>query len=265
MRLLVGALLLAPLVTVVDAFARARRRRQPVVPWLRWLAATAVPFLAAVLFAALLGLADLVPAAPRQPVPPDALPFDGPARIALASVGLVFVLAWLLARGPLVRPWGVVRSGDDGAVVALLLALVGLAVATWVVNPWAGALFVPAAHLWLLFGAPELRLRRAAGLAVVLAGALPFGLLLLSVAGQLGMGPGEALWFCLLLVAGGHASPALWLLWSLVAACFVLAAALAWRVRPPEPEVPITRPTLRGPLTYAGPGSLGGTESALRR
>ena len=272
-RLLVAALLLAPLVTVVDAFARARRRGQPVVPWLRWLAATAVPFLAAAVFAALLGLADLVPAAPRQPAPPDALPFDGQARIALASVGLVFVLAWMLARRPLVRAWGVVRAGgpdgrgrgDDGAVVALLLGIVGLALATWIANPWAGALFVPAAHLWLLFGAPELRLRRAAGLAVVLVGALPFGLLLLSVAGQLGMGPGEALWFCLLLVAGGHASPVLWLLWSLVAACFVLAAAVAWRVRPPEPEVPITRPTLRGPLTYAGPGSLGGTESALRR
>jgi hypothetical protein len=206
-------------------------------------------------------------------VPPDALPFDGPARIALASVGLVLVLAWMLARGPLVRAWGVVGAGgpdgrgrsEDGAVVALLLGVVGLAVATWMANPWAGALFVPAAHLWLLFGAPELRLRRAAGLAVVLAGALPFALLLLLVAGQLGMGPGEALWFCLLLVAGGHASPVLWLLWSLVAACFVLAAAVAWRVRPPEPEVPVTRPTLRGPLTYAGPGSLGGTESALRR
>jgi hypothetical protein len=272
-RLFVGALLLAPLMTVVDAFARARRRRQPVVPWLRWLVATAVPFLAAVLFAALLGLADLVPAAPRQPVPPDALPFDGPARIALASVGLVFVLAWIVGRGPLVRAPGAIgpggpdgrEPGDEGAVVALLLGLVGLGAATWVVNPWAAALFVPAAHLWLLFGAPELRLRRATGLAVVLAGVLPFVLLLLSAAGQLGMGPGEALWFCLLLVAGGHASPVLWLLWSLVAACFVLATVVAWRTRPPEPEIPVARPALRGPLTYAGPGSLGGTESALRR
>jgi hypothetical protein len=272
-RLLVGALLLAPILTVVDAFARARRRHQPVVPWLRWLGATAVPFLAAALFAALLGQADLVPATPQQPVPPDALPFDGPARIALASVALVFVLAWIIVRGPLLRVGGAVRDrganghepGDGGMVVALLLSLVALATATWLVNPWAAALFVPAAHLWLLFGAPDLRLRRAAGLAVVGAGALPFGLLLLLVAGQLGMSATGALWFCLLLVAGGHASPALWLLWSLVAACFALATMVAWRARPREPEVPIARSPLRGPLSYAGPGSLGGTESALRR
>ena len=208
-------------------------------------------------------------------MPPDALPFDGPARIALASIGLVFVLAWIIARGPLLRMRGAVREsgasanghapGDGGMVVALLLGVVALATATWLVNPWAGALFVPAAHLWLLFGAPELRLRRAARLAVVVAGALPFGLLLLSAAGQLGMGATDALWFCVLLVAGGQASPGLWLLWSLVAACFVLATVVAWRGRPPEPEVPIARSTLRGPLSYAGPGSLGGTKSALRR
>jgi hypothetical protein len=29
-------------------------------------------------------------------------------------------------------------------------------------------------------------------------------------------------------------------------------------------DEPQERPTIRGPLTYAGPGSLGGTESALR-
>ena len=30
-------------------------------------------------------------------------------------------------------------------------------------------------------------------------------------------------------------------------------------------DEPDERPAIRGPLTYAGPGSLGGTESALRR
>jgi hypothetical protein len=30
-------------------------------------------------------------------------------------------------------------------------------------------------------------------------------------------------------------------------------------------EPPEVKPAIRGPMTYAGPGSLGGTESALRR
>jgi len=44
----------------------------------------------------------------------------------------------------------------------------------------------------------------------------------------------------------------------------VLALA---RCRTPPPRATISPPEVvsRGPLTYAGPGSLGGTESALRR
>jgi hypothetical protein len=54
------------------------------------------------------------------------------------------------------------------------------------------------------------------------------------------------------------------LLWSLVAGCCVSALLIAAHGRAPadEDEIPIT---VRGPKTYAGPGSLGGTESALRR
>jgi hypothetical protein len=194
---------------------------------------------------------------------------DGPARIAVLAVALMFVLGWIGLRGPLARRIGprTAPPGEDdqGAVAALLLVLVGLAVVTWVVNPWAAALFVPAAHLWLLFGVPELRLSRGAGLAAVAVAAVPFVLVVASGMAQLGIGPGEALWFCLLLVAGGHAGPVLWLLWSLLAACFVLAARLAWRGRPAIVPSRPAGPAVRGPLTYAGPGSLGGTESALRR
>jgi hypothetical protein len=46
--------------------------------------------------------------------------------------------------------------------------------------------------------------------------------------------------------------------------CVLTAAAvLVALARQPRPEeVPVT---VRGPVGYAGPGSLGGTESALRR
>jgi hypothetical protein len=69
----------------------------------------------------------------------------------------------------------------------------------------------------------------------------------------------------LLLVAGGHVGFWTWLQCSLFAAVAIGIAPLALRRRPPverprEPEI-----SVRGPRTYAGPGSLGGTESALRR
>jgi hypothetical protein len=35
--------------------------------------------------------------------------------------------------------------------------------------------------------------------------------------------------------------------------------------RPTDGLEPDARPSVRGPSSYAGPGSLGGTESALRR
>ena len=49
----------------------------------------------------------------------------------------------------------------------------------------------------------------------------------------------------------------------LAAGCAVAAAAaLLAPAPPPPPEIQVT---VRGPLSYAGPGSLGGTASALRR
>jgi hypothetical protein len=71
----------------------------------------------------------------------------------------------------------------------------------------------------------------------------------------------------MLLVAGGHIGVWTWLLWSAFAGVAVGVGTLALSAPPPErpgaggaPDV-----TVRGPLSYAGPGSLGGTESALRR
>jgi hypothetical protein len=159
------------------------------------------------------------------------------------------------------------RRGLDGAGAgaALLLAWCGLAVALWIVNPFAAAFMVPAGHLWLVLAAPGVRLRRALALGLVAVSLLPFAIGGLILAGQLGLGPVDAVWSALLLVAGGHASPLGWLFWSLVAGCVVAAIVLAWRTRPPPSADAEPKITVRGPLTYAGPGSLGGTESALRR
>jgi hypothetical protein len=52
--------------------------------------------------------------------------------------------------------------------------------------------------------------------------------------------------------------------WSVVLGCTFSVIAIALQgAREPRPEdAPVT---IRGPVTYAGPGSLGGTESAIRR
>jgi hypothetical protein len=147
----------------------------------------------------------------------------------------------------------------------VLLVLCGVAALIWVGNPYAAALLVPALHVWLFSLVPELRPRRLVGLGVVALTLVPFAVLVGVATNAFGLGPIDSLWFGLLLVAGGHASPLSWVLWSVVASCVAGAAAVAWRgrarVEPPRGGAI----TVRGPAGYAGPGSLGGVESGLRR
>ncbi|MEA2382287.1 MAG: hypothetical protein QOH72_2258 [Solirubrobacteraceae bacterium] len=264
-RLLIGSLLLAPLLVTIDGFARARRRRHPVSPWLGWIAAAAAPFALAAAFATVLGITGLL-TAPPAPVPVGTIPIDGAGRAALIGTGLVLVLA-IVARPFVLRATGGRKRLDGpGAGAALLLTWCVLAAVLWIVNPFAAGFMVPAAHLWLLVVAPELRLRRGVALVLVAVSLLPFALAALVLAGQFGLGPLDFVWALLLAVAGAHIGPIAWLFWSIAAACALAAIVLAWRTRPPPPaEVEESRITVRGPVTYAGPGSLGGTESALRR
>ena len=76
--------------------------------------------------------------------------------------------------------------------------------------------------------------------------------------------PLALIWTLVLLIAGGGLSVAGLLLAALLAGCFVAAAALLLRPGTLGPREPAAV-TVRGPLSYAGPGSLGGTQSALRR
>jgi hypothetical protein len=274
-RLLIGALLLPPLLVTVDGLARARRRHAPVGRWVAWQAAAALALLAAFAFTRLLGLTGLVSAAPPAPVLPGSIPFDGSAKTAVAAIVLALVLAWLVLRPVVARALGVRHAGAEpgpGPAAALLVVLCGLAVVVWIANPYAAAVLVPATHAWLALAAPELRLRRGPALALVAAGLVPLGLVALSFAGQLGAGLGATAWWLTLLVAGGHTGLTSWLACSAFAACTALALMIAWRSRGAGARAPddgdaagAGRPTVRGPAGYAGPGSLGGTESALRR
>jgi peptidase M28-like protein len=265
-RLLIGSLLLAPLLVTVDGFARVRRRHHAVTPWLGWIGAAAAPFAVMAAFATVLGITGLLTATPPAPVPAGAIPIDGAGRAALIATALVFVLV-VLARPLVLRLTnGARRIDGPGGGVAILLAWTVLAALLWVVNPYAAGFMVPAAHLWLLVAAPEIRLRRSAAVALVVLSLLPFVLGALNIAAQAGLDPVAFVWALLLAVAGGQIGPIEWLFWSLAAGCVVGAFVLAWRTRrSPVDADGEPRITVRGPIGYAGPGSLGGTESALRR
>jgi hypothetical protein len=265
-RLLIGALLLAPLLVTVDGFARARRRRLPIAPWLGWIAAAAAPFALAAALVTVLGLTGLLNPAPPAPVPAGTIPVEGAARAALIGTGLLFVAA-VAARPLLLRLLGGRKRLDGpGAGVALLVAWSALAFLLWIVNPFAAGFMVPAAHLWLLVAAPGVRLRRSVALALVAVSLVPFAIAALILAGQYGYGPLDFGWALVLAVAGAHIGPIAWLFWSLVAGTALAAVVLAWRTpKPPPADRSEPQITVRGPASYAGPGSLGGTESALRR
>jgi hypothetical protein len=274
LRLLIGALLIPVAAVLLDGLARARRRRQPLGRWVAWTLACALPFLTCALFAVLLGALGALAATPSIPPPAGAMKFDGAAATAVLSCAAVLGLAWL-AWPTLVRRLGLSAlrptpeaAGVDAAGIATLLVLLALACVVWVFDPYAALLIVPGLHLLLPVASPERRPRPIGGLALLVCALVPLGLLVAFYAHQFGYGPGELAWAATLLLAGGHVGVLAAAIWSVAFGCGVAIALIA--LTPPadpiglgadeHPEV-----TIRGPLSYAGPGSLGGTESALRR
>jgi hypothetical protein len=184
-------------------------------------------------------------------------------------VAATVVLAWLFLR-PLLQRWG--ASPPDptapGAGCTVALAVATAALVVWVGNPWAALALVPAAHLWTLAALLQGPGRTRARAAMVAGGAAVPALIALSYMVRLSLDPLEALWYLFLLVTGGQIG-----LIGAIIGCVLLGAlasvieiVLAWRGRV-EPVEPVGRsaPPVRGPGGYAGPGSLGGTESALKR
>jgi peptidase M28-like protein len=267
LQLLLATLLLGPLFVAVDGLARMRRRRAPIGRWVLWTLTCALPFFACAVLAYLLGRLGILAAAPPAPAMPGALPLDGSAAAALIAVALVLGLAWVEWRTLVGRlGWGA-RPDAEVAGLSMLLVLLAVALLAWALDPFAALLFVPAVHLWLLLAAPELRPRPLGSLALVGLGLAPLLLLVFFYARQLGLDPGEVAWSAVLLVAGGHIGLAGALLWSIAFGC----AAAAVMLSVAQPSAPRGHSsddfeiTIRGPMSYAGPGSLGGTESALRR
>ncbi len=263
-RLLVLGLLLPVLVATIDGFARARRRGYQVGSWVAWVLEAAAPFvigLAVVLIAKAAGLLD---AAPPSAAAAGAIPLHARGVVLLGVIALVIALSFAAVRrllpGRATEP-----SGNPGAGVALLLVLCVLTFVIWVSNPFAALLLIPALHLWIWVVAPEVRLHPGLRLGLLLAGIAPVALAIVYYMVTLGYNPIAYVWNVVLLIAGGQLGVIQALEWSVALGCMLSVGAIAaWAVRRDDvlDEVPVT---VRGPVTYAGPGSLGGTESALRR
>jgi hypothetical protein len=139
-----------------------------------------------------------------------------------------------------------------------------LALGIWVTNPFAAALLVPALHLWMWVLMPETRMHPAPRAALFVLGLAPPLLVLAYYMVTLGFNPVTFAWTTAMMIASGQISPLVALEWCAAAACALWGVAVApWSARQErKQELPVT---VRGPVSYAGPGSLGGTESALRR
>ena len=284
--LFVLALIVPVALVVLDGLARARRRRYPVGPALLTVLGATVPFLCA-------GLVLVIGAAlgafhsPSGPTDPGAVALSG-AGIAVMAVALLAGLGggvvpyagfvWMSAlhderrareqpRAPAARArWRPPDRPDDGTGIAMGLVLVVVALLLWYADPLAAALVVPALHLWIWGVDSDLAIPGGAWTrsAMVALGLIPTAGLVVFYGHALGFSAGQLAYEAVLLLAGHVVSWVAAVEWALVLGCLVTAVVLiVAQARRPEPvAAPVT---VRGPLSYAGPGSLGGTKSALRR
>jgi hypothetical protein len=264
-QLVAFALLLPALVTVADGFARARRRRGRAGVWMLWVLAGALPFAAAYLLLRLLDLVGLVPGM-GVAIAPVAEPVTSWAIVLIVGLALVTALGWLVGRRALLRRLhGLARPSAPLAGAAVALVVCAAALAVWALDPLAALFLVPAVHLWSAAAISE---RPRLGLVLVMGGlVLPLAVAVFYLE-RLSLDPLDGLWYLCLLVAGGHVGGLVALVGCvLVGALCSLVAVLATRAGEQASKPPPAGPpevSVRGPASYAGPGSLGGTRSALR-
>ena len=247
----------------------------PIAPWIGWLVVAAVPLPVAWLWLRGLAATGLIDA-PAGLLDPRRWAAGTSGIVAVVSAIVVAALAWFGARA-LARAIGSRPSaeeaptdrrgrgapGVDGLAVATAMWLCGLVALAWVRNPYAAGLLVPAAHLWL-FAATGWRGWKA--VAALAGGLLVPVLALVHLSLALELGPLQVGWAMAIAAMTGSGVGTMLLFAGLLAAlAAVVRVLLARRRLGPADGGSGKQFATRGPLSYAGPGSLGGTESALRR
>lgn len=266
-RMFVLALMIPVVVATIDGVARARRRGHTITRWALWALCGALPLVLAVVLIRVLGLVGALGPTPPGPVGADAVPLHS-GGIAILAAGAFVIVAGLLAlRPPLLRRAGAGIAGtiperlSPGAAAGLLSVLCVVVFAMWLTNPFAAALMVPGLHLWMWAVAPEQRARRWVLVPLVLGGLAAPGLVLAYWATSVGLTASGAAWNLALMIGGGSVGTLSAILWSIFLGCAISSVLIVVRAAQRQ-DAPLT---IRGPISYAGPGSLGGTKSALRQ
>ena len=257
--------LLAPaLLAALDAFFRVRRRHVATGAWLGWALAAGATVPLAWAWLRVLGITGALPA-PRAPGG------AGRARAQRRAGGRAGLRR---ARGggrgrdrPCARRAGRAararRPAAPGRRPGAIVCTVTLAV--WLGNPYAAALLLPAAHLWLFLGMPQTRMRGAVGWLALAAGLVAPVLVLVYGMLALDTGPLQLARMWLVAAAGGHVSALAALALGALTGAFALLVRVLRDRRHVVARHPVGEARDAWAEQYAGPGSLGGTESALRR
>jgi hypothetical protein len=256
--LLALALLLPVGVVSLEALVRSARRGEHALLAVAWTLAQALPFLGALLAAYALAEAGLLPR-PEFPFDPGRVA-PGPEAIPpILILGALFTGLVVLA----VRRLGLPEAAAGTAAPAIGSLIFAALLAIWAANPFFALLLAPLGHLWLLASVPDLRGRPGAAAVLAAGGAVVPLIAVAAVGAQLGSGI-QAPWDLLLMFTGRHFGPLVAVPLCILGGCLVAllaAAASPW----PLQATPARRSGVLGPGAYAGPGSLGGTESALPR
>jgi hypothetical protein len=272
-QLLVLALILPVAASTIDAVARTRRRGHTLMRWLGWVLTGAMPFvvgLIALLITRATGILSFTP--------PGAAAGAGVTMTGGDLAALLVVAALVLASFVFLRPLCLrllaqqlpessrrpESPAADAAAVALSVVLCLLAIVLWVLDPFAALLLVPAMHMWLWLAQPGARAHRWSMALLLLVGVVPLALVLFYYANAYSLSPAALAW-SLALLPGGAMSIIVALCWSLALGCVASAVIIGLRAVGATAAAGDQLVTVRGPASYAGPGSLGGTESALRR
>ncbi len=240
--------------------------------WFGWVLSGAVPFVVGLVALLIARAGGLLSATPPGAVGDPGVTLTGGdvavllVVLALVVVSFVFlrpVCLRALTRLPELgrRP---VSPAADAAAVALSVVTCVLTLVIWVLDPFAALLLVPALHLWLWLAQPGARSRRWSAALLVLLAAVPAVLVLAYYANSYGLSPVGLAW-SLALMTGGALPVVTALCWSVALGCLASAVVIAARAMQATTAAPEPTVTVRGPAGYAGPGSLGGTQSALRR
>ncbi len=232
------------LLAAVDLFARCRRRHIPLTPALRSYRSRFGFWLWVAVLFELFALLGFWPKAPAVPLPLDAAPATDWPVVALAGLGILSGLGWLVARARLVPQRQVSATEELAGTTAALLALAVVALLVVATNPFALVFLLPSLHAWLWL--PHFRDRPLWARAAVLAGGFLGPLLLLgSLALRYDLGL-DAPWYLAELTATGYVKlPALVIAVGWLASAGQMAALAAGRYAPYPSEE--ERPP-RGPL-----------------